>query len=70
MNAPVSQSAMSQLNTAVATIYNAMTAISDADAVFFSTNMTKMHRQFLASSPRYLSQSILVILALGNYKGL
>jgi hypothetical protein len=34
MNAPVSQSKMSQLNTAVATIYNAMTAISDADAVF------------------------------------
>jgi len=34
MNAPVSQSTMSQLNAAVATIYNSMTAMAAADAVF------------------------------------
>lgn len=35
MNTSVPKSAMSQLNTAVASIYNAMTAISDVDAVFW-----------------------------------
>src|SRR6056297_1467757 len=35
MNAPVSQSTMSQLNAAVATIYNSMTAMAAADAVLW-----------------------------------